>query len=562
MNIIKKEKYKLLLYFLTYSLFISGCSIKDKNFHRDMMKIQKSRINSKNIKETRESLTQKLIKENTYIKKDININNDKFLSTVLNELEKINNKTYFLKSKDFLIPKSNLRIKNIKELKKYLSITMNKKLTVIDKGILQIVVISNLNTKSLIDLQKIPFKMKGTITISSLIDIITDKSGFEFIFNKEINEKQLKKINETQIQINTNNILDAINLISENNNFFIDIDYNKEKIYLSKYKHSIIEINIPIFSLDTENEIKTQETSGISTIKHTAIIKIFDSLNKMLTKLVKDNPKTNYDIDQSSGIINFYGNKEQTKTLKKLVSAYEKSFSKEATITFERIEIILNKNQEYGISEVNEKSSKGLNSLTTSTSSASNLSYTGKLLKSSDILNITAKANNELGYMLNYSKNVISLRNNIPVFQSLSQNKDYIEKIESSTSTTNNTVSNNIIVNTMKDGSLITAIAKISKNKIFLNINPNIKKLINFNGFQIGGNTIELPEYKSQNYNISKDIYLGETKLVGSMIVHDDASDYKSILPIDNFALGGSDKDQYVRREILYYITLNEIKGF
>ena len=42
----------------------------------------------------------------------------------------------------------------------------------------------------------------------------------------------------------------------------------------------------------------------------------------------------------------------------------------------------------------------------------------------------------------------------------------------------------------------------------------------------------------------------------------DDAKDYKGILPIESFAIGGTDSKSYVRREIVYVVTLKDIKGF
>ena len=73
---------------------------------------------------------------------------------------------------------------------------------------------------------------------------------------------------------------------------------------------------------------------------------------------------------------------------------------------------------------------------------------------------------------------------------------------------------------------------------------------------------VSLPKYNDQEYNISREVKLGETSIVGSIIVHDDAKEYDGIIPIDGFAVGGKDSKSYVRREIVYVITLREIKGF
>ena len=45
-------------------------------------------------------------------------------------------------------------------------------------------------------------------------------------------------------------------------------------------------------------------------------------------------------------------------------------------------------------------------------------------------------------------------------------------------------------------------------------------------------------------------------------IVHDDTKNYQGVLPVEGFAVGGTDSKSYVRREIVYVVTLKNIKGF
>ncbi|MDZ7818128.1 MAG: hypothetical protein U5K55_05735 [Aliarcobacter sp.] len=106
---------------------------------------------------------------------------------------------------------------------------------------------------------------------------------------------------------------------------------------------------------------------------------------------------------------------------------------------------------------------------------------------------MAATANNEIGKVLNYSKNVLVLKNNIPTVQAITDNTDYVEKIETTTDADTNTTTSEATVNTIKEGTSITAMAKIARDKIFLNITPNIKKLIKITEKQIGTSTIQLP---------------------------------------------------------------------
>ena len=82
--------------------------------------------------------------------------------------------------------------------------------------------------------------------------------------------------------------------------------------------------------------------------------------------------------------------------------------------------------------------------------------------------------------MLNYSKNMIVLKNNIPAVQSITDNTDYVEKIETTRDADTKERTSDITVNTLKEGTSITAMAKVLRDSIFLNIAPTVKKLKKF----------------------------------------------------------------------------------
>ena len=150
----------------------------------------------------------------------------------------------------------------------------------------------------------------------------------------------------------------------------------------------------------------------------------------------------------------------------------------------------------------------------------------------------------------------------VNVVQQLQDEYINVEKIETTIDADTNVRTSDVTVNTLKEGTSINAMAKISRDKIFLNIAPSIKKLIEFGEVSVDGTMIKLPQYNDQSYNISREVRLGETSIVGSIIVHDDVKNYQGVLPVEGFAIGGTDSKSYVRREIIYVVTLKNIKGF
>lgn len=390
-----------------------------------------------------------------------------------------------------------------------------------------------------------------------MIKLITAESGYEVTIGSYIDDKS--EFQNSVVSVSSKNLKDALNSLAHAKDVFVDIDYDKEMINIQRYKDVVIELNIPLLDLKSTNQTTTQETAGESKVENNSQIVLYEELDKMLKNIISTDKISTYHIDKASGLIFLKSTKSVENAVRNIAKAYETSFAKEAVIEFERIELVLNKNREYGIGSISDDRQTN-----TGNGTVRSVATDGALSFASDnatrLLRVAATANNEIGKILNYSKNMLVLKNNIPSVQSISQNTDYIEKVE--TTITENTTTSEATVNTIKDGTSITAMAKISRDKIFLNITPNIKKLIKITEKQVGNSVIQLPEYKDQSYNISREVRLGETSIVGSIIIHDDAKEYQGVLPLEGFAIGGSDSKSYVRREIVYVVTLKNIKGF
>jgi len=538
---------------------LTACS--PKGYHDEMIADVSKSVNKSSYNNLKDSYSEALVKVEGGEKKYISILEDKSLKDVLTELELIDGNFYFLKNSDVLIPKSRYKIHSMAELNQYLNAVMDKELFIRKSGSMYLVKLLSKNEYKKQSIDKIPFRLNGEVSVEELIKLITNESGYEISIGSYIGD--INKFQNSIISVKTNNLRDAVNAIASAKNVYVDIDYDKEVINVKRYKDFVIEMNIPILDLKTSSETSTQETAGESKVENTSQIVLYEELDKMLENIIANDKISTYHIDKASGLIFLKSTKSVETAVRTIVKAYEQSFAKEATIEFERIELVLNKNREYGIGSISQKATDPSDSdiirgITKSITSDNGLSYANQGANS--LLEITGKANNEIGKILNYSKNVLVLKNNIPSVQSISQNTDYVEKIE--TTVNDNVTTSEATVNTIKDGTSITAMAKISRDRIFLNITPNIKKLIKISEATIGASTIQLPEYKDQSYNISREVGLGETVVVGSIIVHDDAKEYKGILPLEGLAIGGSDSKSYVRREIVYVVTVKSIKGF
>ena len=536
-------------------MFFVACS--PKSFYNEMLENTKESLDKKDYKNMKDSYSSSLVDEKQVNKEFISILDDKSLGDILKEMEILDGNYYYLKSSDILIPKSRIKIHNIAELNQYLNAVLDKELFIKKNGSIYLVKLLSTSETKKQSVEHIPFELNGQISVEELIKLMTAESGYEISIGDFIENKD--DFQNSIISVNSKTLKDVMNSLSHTKDVFVDIDYDKEVINVTRYKDIVIELNIPLLDLKSSNQTSNQETSGESKVENNSQIVLYDELDKMLKNIISTDKISTYHIDKASGLIFLKSTKSIENAVRTIAKAYESSFAKEAVIEFERIELALNKNREYGIGTFSDdrQTNEG-------TGVVRNLQEDGIFSFASDnatrLLKVTATSNNEIGKILNYSKNVIVLKNNIPTVQSISQNTDYIEKIE--TTITENTTTSEATVNTIKDGTSITAMAKIARDKIFLNITPNVKKLIRITERQIGDSVLQLPEYNDQSYNISREIRLGETSIVGSIIIHDDAKEYQGILPIEGFAIGGSDSKSYIRREIVYVVTLRNIKGF
>ncbi|WP_198304242.1 hypothetical protein [Arcobacter vandammei] len=554
------REFKSLITISTAILLFSGCS--PKSFHEDMIENTKKSLDKKDYSGIQKSYSNSLVDEVDIQKSYISVIDDKSLGDILKELEMIDGNIYFLKSSDILVPKSRIKLSSFEDLNNYLNAVLDKSLTVEQNGQMYLVKILNSSERKKRSIKSIPFNLDGQISVEELIRLITVESGYEVNIGSFIENRD--DFQNSIVQISSRDLQDALNSLAQSKDVYVDIDYDKEAINISRYKDVVIELNIPLLDMSSSSQTSNQETSGgESKIENKSSIVLYEELDKMLKNIISTDKISSYHIDKASGLIFLKSTKSIENAVRTLAKAYEASFAKEAIIEFERIEVLLNKSRSFGIlgadfARTGDGTSWNVGPLAVEDTGA--LGF--ETVNAARTLRMLADSKNEIGKMLNYSKNMIVLKNNIPTVQAITDNTDYVEKIETTRDADTKERTSDVTVNTLKEGTSITAMAKISRDKIFLNIAPTIKKLISFKEVSVDGTTIQLPQYNDQSYNVSKEVKLGETSIVGSIIVHDDAKLYNGIVPIESFAIGGTDSKSYVRREIVYVITLKEIKGF
>ncbi len=404
---------------------VSGCG--SASYHESVMQSTKKTINEQAYNEIKEGYAESFVKETVQKVDFISILEDKSVADALKELEILDGNYYFLRSSDILIPKSRVKLYSMLDLNKYLNATLDKELVVEKSGMMSVVKIINKSELKKRSIESQPFDLQGEISVEELIKLITAQSGYAVFVDRYV--ENVNNFKSSLVTINSKYLIDALNTIGNSKNVYIDIDYDKEVISLSRYKDVVVELNLPLLNLKTINETSTKETSGTSSIENSLQMVLYEELDKMVKSIISNDTTSTYHIDKSTGLIYMKTTKSVENAVRTVVKSYEQAFAKEAVIEFERIEIILNKSREYGIASMSKVPSGTTATSTATTSSVPGvidtyaqeqtmsssviegvsrsiapngaLSYSDQSISS--LISIAATANNEIGRILNYS---------------------------------------------------------------------------------------------------------------------------------------------------------------
>ncbi len=133
-------------------------------------------------------------------------------------------------------------------------------------------------------IEHIPFELNGEISVEELIKLITAASGYEVTIGNYIDNRD--DFQNSIVSISSKNLKDAMNSLGHAKDVFVDIDYDKEVINITRYKDIVIELNIPLLDLKSTNQTSNQETSGESKLENSSQIVLYDELDKMLKNII------------------------------------------------------------------------------------------------------------------------------------------------------------------------------------------------------------------------------------------------------------------------------------
>ena len=587
-----KRKFIISTVVASVLVLFSGCGEKYSQVEFNKQ-VKKGLLESKNSDITKYIKQIKL--KDTFI--DFSIN--KRLSDALNKLNQMNKyNVYILQDTDNNIVFPNLTTNDSKKLHinsfKKLQDFVNKttpyfikiKSNPFLKGIKIVKVYNKDSLKN--DIKNYPFSVHSEIDISTLLNKISQLTGYNVVINKGNIRASFSSPNMTppsvgnspsgsspknvvtppsmsmptslpmptnlnqKIMFKGKTIGEFLNYLSNDLNYFVTIDYKHKLIIFNKYKTFTFPLILTnLQSTTTAGLDKSSSQNASNTNLQYSYTSQFISTFINSLKGFAPNSKIVYD---ASGVIYAKTTKKDLNVISKLIKNFNNQFLKEANIKVDIYAFLLSKKYVFGT----DLSFKGNHiSLITNYLSHNIVTATKNAGKVSRTLGINSD-NSFIKYVKHYSFQNMYI-NNMPQLIDLTSDRSYIESIK--TTTTTNTASSTAVqtqIGHIIQGQSLILFPKIYSNKIMLRIlfknstNDAIEEKV------INKNTIMLPTISQRNIPINAVLRFGEKKVIGVFETLTDANQFQGIVPIENFIVGGTKNHQFVKEAIAIVISVNK----
>ncbi len=555
------------------STFLVGCS----NLNIDPKEI---------IYEDKNSTSNKLIDidEITNSDKYIELYNSQNLKNTLRELSQIKNRDYRLHkdSENIEVPSSSIvKIRNIRELSRYLEITKGYKVEVVenryrDKFMPKIVKLIDIYEEKYsldkIRLNQLNLKtreLSSNWLFKEIVKALSDDTGFSINFQISKNKNTILEKNKSLGSFRGNSVKDLIDFISKEFNLFYNIDYRKKIINFSDKKMEMFDLIASSTSTQMQGSSggssSTNNSSTSTTSSNSANGAIYESLEKDIKSIVKniDGNENDISLDKTTGMLLVNCSKSALELVKKRVAKFEETYKKSVNIKITVYKILVNKDYKYEIDfDLILQNALGnkITNITTNFSKGNNLlTFSNKSLSKQS----------EWFLDMAYSKgcDVAKKEFIIPSNRNLTQStidlqttEDYLKNIRKEetegVSANDKRIAETGEIGEKKIGDRLILTPKIVGENIEMNFiyEENLDR--GNSVARVGDNEIKLVQKDSNNLNRIIPMKIGEKRVIFAFHRDESTKYQNSKLPIDNFIIGGNLENGKIRAE---YVIVAQI---
>lgn len=590
-------KKVLIFYSLCIILLLSGCTTKALNKEFDEQTIDGA-DNSRSA-----SLTDKLSSDQVIIdKKRIDLSTNKKLSTILSELGQIEDKVYYLRSKDIPIVSMQthssrlLNINNFEDLREYIENTSNYTIKIVkNKFVKGMKVVEVFDKESLnSNLINRSFVVKEKASVSDILQEISKVTGFSISYSHDMTPNS--NAQNQNLQNNTSdfkNVLDSkkiyfagdnvskfLDYLSNTFDVFVTIDYKNKNIQISKYKTKIFTLVTPDYKIDVTDtgsnnsgsgaSRTTTSSSGVSggsgsggtaggdlisdkTVKNTISMNMTTKFIESIKSLI-DNDSASKVLINESGMVIVKTTKANMDVVEDMFDEYNFLYTQEAKIEVKVYDFLLSKKFDVGVDLSYADGTTSIITNYVNSAIATVASTDGSVKKGGG----STLDNNFIRFSKSYSY-ATDFTNNIPININLVQTTDYLKSLTSTTtSSTAVTTSTNTEIGTISEGQILTILPRFHGDKIFIKSEFKVNTLTNMSSATVDNTTVSLPALNSKLIPTTNVLTIGEKRLIGVYESFEDINNYRGVAPLEGFIIGGTNGKQFVRKAIAIVISIEK----
>jgi hypothetical protein len=552
------------------------------------MNIEYEKKSTEMVKRTLDEITLKSKIKEVKIKDKFVSTKNKTLSEALAEIGLINNQSYLLKGEDIQLPyvEGYQNIKDIYSLKTFIEDTTEKTIQITNNKFVK----NRVKAVRLVDkeavgneLKDITFSLSGKeLDLRESLNLFSKKTGFSIVYNNKTTtvdtQQQSSEFKAKIVSYQGVTAQQFIEYLRTSLNFYIDVDYVNKLCKIEKYRLR----EIPLM-VTNRNISKSAENSGINStqtegsasegasVQSEIQINVYEAFKNTLDALLTNiNTKTGDNnfasIDENTGIVSIYATNQAMSVLEKKVKNFNKSYGITGYATITIFELIVRNNYtvgsnwNYSNSNTFTNTQVGVNTNNITDTVSSIISFANSNATGTKTLDIIASSLNDIGYVTKRTEYGSKFRNHIPSSLKELTVTNYVKNSttdtvagDTSTTTSTSTETAEIVA-----GSETIVMPKINGNdvSVYVSISDTIIESINKETF--GTAEINIPTTKPRILDDEFVMKLGESQVVKNINSYEDADKYKGIVPIKDFIIGGEKSNNFVRKELIYVLTISE----
>lgn len=487
------------------------------------------------------------------------------------------NKTNFLMGKDLILPNTSHTVETIDELAHYIAMLTDKRLV---KDIESDTIVK----WKLVSYENNPFAKNfelnydgSSVNAKTILKNISQSTSYSLIYNKNV----LDAFNEDmKMEFHGNTLNNLVDYISEYYNVNIAVDHKHKTINVSKYNYMVFDIIVPTANLNLDKTMTSGsggEGFGTGSIKTSSNnnIDIYGELEQYLSLLVKQDPsiineardmnENTFFIQRSTGKIFVNADPKTLDKVTEIIDEYKSNLETTISVSVAIYTVELNDGSQYGIDwQAISNSANGFLTAGTSsnlltindnngtpsgnqvstvlpTDTAAKTGFVGasKITGGGKIgVNGVLSMAGEYGEISDVSKFNISLINNFPVTQVISEKVPYLSEIKNEIVAgkdgANDTIVTTPTFESVDSGIFFYINAKTFKDsdKIMIDMSPQFSKLQGFETIAYGaGESSSQPKTIVETFNNNIVINDGDKVILTGIITDKEEKGYLGMDP-------------------------------